>query len=166
VKAALDVGCGTGRSYAFRTFITVGYEPVFLEVNRPRDDLKSLGHWVVGSAEKLPFRDSAFDLVVASHVAEHLNDWIGFLAEAHRVLARGGILDLRVPNVFSVNACAPDHKHKMSFFKLYSALKRVGFRVLLDHVVGGRIRPRLLGKLLSIAFNLICEELRFRGVKD
>lgn len=46
---------------------------------------------------RLPFRDGAFGLVIASHVLEHVVDDRSALAEIRRVLAPGGLALLLVP---------------------------------------------------------------------
>jgi SAM-dependent methyltransferase len=48
-------------------------------------------------ARYLPFRDGAFDLVIASHVLEHVLEDHLALAEIHRVLVPGGLAILLVP---------------------------------------------------------------------
>lgn len=44
------------------------------------------------------FPDAAYDAVIALDVLEHVFDVFGFVAHCRRVLARGGLLLLRVPN--------------------------------------------------------------------
>ena len=54
---------------------------------------------VLGSAENLSaFPDGSLDFVIANHLIEHLEDPIRGLAEFHRVLRRGGLLFLCVPD--------------------------------------------------------------------
>lgn len=52
---------------------------------------------VLGAVERLPFRDKAFDFVIASHVLEHSADPEAFLAELRRVAHAGYI---EVPDAF------------------------------------------------------------------
>ena len=47
--------------------------------------------------EAMPFADAAFDLVIANHVLEHVDDDARALAEIHRVLAPGGLAILQTP---------------------------------------------------------------------
>jgi SAM-dependent methyltransferase len=49
--------------------------------------------------QALPFADSTYDIVYASHVLEHVPDDGRALAEIHRILAPGGIAILPVPIV-------------------------------------------------------------------
>jgi uncharacterized protein YbaR (Trm112 family) len=52
---------------------------------------------VLGFVERLPFRDKAFDFVIASHVLEHSADPAQFIAELQRV-AKAGYIE--VPDAF------------------------------------------------------------------
>lgn len=52
---------------------------------------------VLGRAERLPFRDKAFDFVIAAHVLEHSRDPERFLSELSRV-AKAGYIE--VPDAF------------------------------------------------------------------
>lgn len=52
------------------------------------------------SAEELPFSDNTFDVVHSNHVFEHLADPQKACMEAFRVLKKGGIFFLEVPNQF------------------------------------------------------------------
>lgn len=47
--------------------------------------------FVVAQVEALPFRDKAFEMVIASHLAEHVTDPGRFCSEISRVAARGYI---------------------------------------------------------------------------
>ncbi len=58
----------------------------FASNNFPRDNLE----FQVGDAMKLAFDDNSFDIVVCSHVYEHVPDAERLMAEIHRVLRPGG----------------------------------------------------------------------------
>ena len=83
---ALEVGVGTGR-FAGPLGITIGVEP-----SRPMADLaRSRGIEVVhATAEKLPFGDEAFDLVLMVTTVCFLDDVSRAFGEAYRVLTAGG----------------------------------------------------------------------------
>ena len=89
----LEVGSG-GNPYARADMLLDAYEStrerhwVPLKVDRPT---------VLGFVERLPFRDKAFDFVIASHVLEHSADPERFLAELQRV-AKAGYIE--VPDAF------------------------------------------------------------------
>jgi methionine biosynthesis protein MetW len=48
---------------------------------------------------KLPFEDAGFDVIIASHVIEHLSDTDNFVREVYRVLKPGGYVVLATPNL-------------------------------------------------------------------
>ena len=48
--------------------------------------------------EPIPFPDDTFDLVVASHIIEHLDDGVVFFGECLRVLKPGGLLYVEAPS--------------------------------------------------------------------
>lgn len=89
----LEVGSG-GNPYARANVLLDAYEETRerhwapLVADRPT---------VLGFVENLPFRDQAFDFVIASHVLEHSTDPARFLGELQRV-ARAGYIE--VPDAF------------------------------------------------------------------
>lgn len=92
VPAALDVGCGTGlSSLALATIaqrvVGVDASGEMLAAATPAETIE----YVRASAEALPLRDGAFDLVTVSQVI-HWLDRARFVAEARRVLRPGGWL--------------------------------------------------------------------------
>lgn len=97
----LDVGCGTGlmlRELAGRlpgaTELT-GVDPAagMIEQARARSADPRLT-FVEGVAERLPFGDAAFDLVITTTSFDHWADQLAGLAECRRVLAPGGLFVL------------------------------------------------------------------------
>lgn len=87
--------------------------------------------------EPLPFPDNCFDLVLASHVLEHLVNYIGAVTEIHRVLKPGGTLVVMVPE-FPCRAAVADPDHKRFFVP-------ESFLHLTDHTIGVASEPRLYG---------------------
>jgi len=63
----------------------------------------------------LPFRDECFSKVVMVHVLEHLHTPSTTLKEVYRVLRRGGLLLVVVPNAQTNNADWLDEEHVYSF---------------------------------------------------
>jgi SAM-dependent methyltransferase len=92
----LDVGCGTGifvreiADHGDVTGVDVYPHAVALGVRRGLERL------CVGSAERLPFRSGAFDVVTALDVVEHTDDR-RTVAEIVRVLKPGGLTLIHVP---------------------------------------------------------------------
>ena len=88
---ALDLGGGPGQ---MRTPLRdLGYEYINVDLRRFDNGEPS----VVGSAERLPFADERFDLVVSKDTLEHfLNPWEA-IRQVHRVLKPGGYFVIWVP---------------------------------------------------------------------
>lgn len=80
----LDVGCGANK--------TAG--AIGLDNNRrtAADVIHDLGNF------PYPFDDNEFDLVIASHVIEHVPDVMAFIGELHRVTRNGGTIRLLTPH--------------------------------------------------------------------
>jgi ubiquinone/menaquinone biosynthesis C-methylase UbiE len=117
VGRVLDVGVGSGImacELLKRGWTVEGLdiaEKMVKEANtRVRTLVPSHGsRWRVqaGDAEKLPYEESRFDLLIASGLLEYLEADDAFLVEAHRVLRPGGkaVVTFRnsLFNIFSVN---------------------------------------------------------------
>lgn len=62
-----------------------------------------------------PFKDETSDYIWMDNVIEHLDDVIQVLGECHRILKKGGVLELRVPYWLAKGAHEdPTHKHTFS----------------------------------------------------
>lgn len=83
----LDVGSG-GNPYPRANVLLDAYEDTVERYNLPLIKGRPM---VFGLAERMPFRDKAFDFVVASHVLEHSSDPEAFLSELMRVGKAGYI---------------------------------------------------------------------------
>jgi SAM-dependent methyltransferase len=96
----VDVGCGTGNSYApelaRRAGAYVGVDVSATAVEAAR--AAGLDARVVADAAQLPFDDASFDRAVCVEVLEHLFAPQEAAAEMHRVLRPGGALVASVPN--------------------------------------------------------------------
>ena len=93
----LDAGCGSGRVFAHglagRARRVVGVDVT----DEPRAN-PNIDDAVTADLRALPLRDAAFDLIVMSHVAEHLTEPEPVFRELARVLRPGGRLLLLTPN--------------------------------------------------------------------
>ncbi len=97
-KKVLDVGCGIGlylRKFKELGAIIYGVDIDEEKIAEASGELRSLA---VASAESLPFRPGAFDLVLLHEVLEHIADDGRAVAEAVRVLRPGGKAVIFVPN--------------------------------------------------------------------
>lgn len=128
-RKVLDVGMGFGfdliRKYR------EGYDCYGIDFDKKRVD-KTMKMFQehgmqavlkVGSATKIPFGSNFFDEVICSHVIEHVKDDRKCLDEIHRVLRRGGLLHLRVPNIHNLHT-----KFHMSIGSRYPYTDRTHLR--------------------------------------
>lgn len=98
-KRVLDCGCGSGlfaiplaRRLAGTDVVGIDLSAGMLKVAeaaRIQDDLSNLV-FQRGDATKLPFKEQTFDTVVMAGLLPNVNDRVGVLKEARRVLAPGG----------------------------------------------------------------------------
>jgi ubiquinone/menaquinone biosynthesis C-methylase UbiE len=106
-RQILDVGCGTGyllgqlaaRSPQSDALAGIDAAPAMIEVARSAATDGRV-RFVVGTAERLPWPDGTFDLVVSTTSFDHWVDQRAGLAQCARVLAPGGYLVLA--DLFSV----------------------------------------------------------------
>jgi 2-polyprenyl-3-methyl-5-hydroxy-6-metoxy-1,4-benzoquinol methylase len=95
----LDVGCATGA--LLQRLREQGWTVTGIELCGPSAkyarDVRGLN--VLNSTlEDAHFPDLSFDVVLASHLIEHLNDPRSFVQESHRILRDGGYLFVTTPN--------------------------------------------------------------------
>jgi ubiquinone/menaquinone biosynthesis C-methylase UbiE len=97
-KTVLDVGCGDGAlasEFARRDAIVTGLDadPAMIVAARRRTEIEATQlHFVEGQAERLPFNDASFDLVLAVTVLCFVRDAERAVVEMARVLRPEGRL--------------------------------------------------------------------------
>lgn len=97
VNRLLELGCGNGKLWQ-ENRIDLRNREIFLSdisegmVEEVRNKLGSDFNCIVTDAEKIPFKDSYFDTIIANHVLFYLNDLNLGLKEISRVLKPNGIL--------------------------------------------------------------------------
>lgn len=84
---------------------------------------------VYGDAHKLPFKDKSFNTVYMRHLLEHLEVPLMSLAEAHRVLKKGGIIRVEVPDGNRVHIERDEHLYSWTEWTLKNIIKYVGFKI-------------------------------------
>jgi SAM-dependent methyltransferase len=107
VDSVLEVGCGTGSVLAEIVRRGIGTSHVGIDVADPKEhtDPNAIGLDLRRyDGSRLPFADVSFDLVVASHVIEHVPDPRGFVSELARV-SRGTVF-VEVPCEINVRTRA------------------------------------------------------------
>lgn len=97
VNRLLELGCGNGKLWQ-ENRIDLRNREIFLSdisegmIEEVRNKLGSDFNCIVADAEKIPFKDSYFDTIIANHVLFYLNDLNLGLKEISRVLRPNGIL--------------------------------------------------------------------------
>jgi ubiquinone/menaquinone biosynthesis C-methylase UbiE/uncharacterized protein YbaR (Trm112 family) len=105
----LEAGCGSGgmsAAAAERGARVVATDVALRWLVLARKRMSDAGlddmAFVCCAAESLPFADSAFDVVAASDVVEHVQSAEEFTAACARILRPGGLLFLATPNRYSL----------------------------------------------------------------
>jgi SAM-dependent methyltransferase len=102
-KRVLEVGAGTGRdsvalAKSGADVITLDYSPRSLELIQQASESAGVQIGMVGGdGLQLPFADDSFDVVFHQGLLEHFRDPMVMLREHRRVLKRGGLLLVDVP---------------------------------------------------------------------
>jgi SAM-dependent methyltransferase len=140
----LDVGCGINK-----------YEGAIGLDNNPRtaaDVIHDLGQ------VPYPFPNNEFDLVVSSHVAEHIPDVMAFITELHRITKPGGRIRLLTPHYTNPDwANDPTHRNH---FNSYSFNTFIPERQTFDFYTDVVLKPvRTYVSLLNLWRNLGIEFL-------
>lgn len=155
----LDIGCATGALLAHlreRGWDTHGVEiSPSAEYARAERGLDVLSL----PLEENNFPPDTFDLLLASHLIEHLNAPASFVREAYRILRPGGRLMVTTPNIGGFQArlfksrwrsAIFDHLYLFSARTLQSLLSGAGFTIEGVYTWGGLAAgtaPRFLKKI-------------------
>jgi len=134
--SVLDVGCATGAMLSFLR--ERGWQTVGVEISPAAEYARHERGLDVRRRcfEDCRFPSESFDMVLASHLIEHLNDPVTFFREAWRVLRCGAYLMLITPNIDGFQARLLGSRWRSAIFDhlyLYSArtikamLKAQGF---------------------------------------
>jgi SAM-dependent methyltransferase len=142
----LDVGCATGA--LLEKLRDRGWACMGVEISPAADYARAERGLDVrrSSLEESRFPDAYFNLVLASHLIEHLNDPAAFVREAYRVLAPGGYFLVTTPNIAGFQArlfrgrwrsAIFDHLYLFSTRTLSALLRQSGFAVERIRTWGG-----------------------------
>ena len=139
MKRVLDIGCATGSLLA--RLREQGWETTGVEISFPQAeycrqkralDVRSL------PLEENRFPGSSFNVVLASHLIEHLNDPAALIREVRRVLVPGGRFFVTTPNISGFQArlfkgrwrsAIFDHLYLFSVKTLSRLLRQQGFAI-------------------------------------
>lgn len=126
LSRALDAGTGGGANVLLGAWM--GFRVTGCDLSRPalaalrNTSARSLPRveaaLIQADSTALPFRDGVFDIVIASHIIEHLTEPRALLNECSRVLRRSGVLrvscpsrchGMRIGSWFGLNLDPDDH---------------------------------------------------------
>lgn len=124
------------------------------DLNSPLADVKA-------DICNLPFEDNSFDVILCNHVLEHIPDDTKAMQELYRILKKGGMAILQIPQdlsrekTFEDNSIT-DKKERAKIFGQYDhvriygkdyfdKLRSVGFRVIEEDYTN-KISPKLVDK--------------------
>ncbi len=96
-KRILDVGCGT--AWLCKVLREAYPDAVVFGIDISNAIEFKDFHYVIATCLKLPFESGAFDGVFCKAVLEHLHDPLGAVMEINRVLKKGGVLFVSVPEL-------------------------------------------------------------------
>jgi len=144
--SVIDIGCATGALIAYlrdRKWRVTGVEisPCAEYAQKERRlDVRNV------PLEENKFPQGSFDVVLASHLIEHLNDPSSFLTEVNRVLKEGGHVFITTPNISGFQArlyggrwrsAIFDHLYLFSVRTLSRMLRKAGFKIERIRTWGG-----------------------------
>jgi ubiquinone/menaquinone biosynthesis C-methylase UbiE len=137
-----------------------------------RKDYKNID-FRLAAENKIDFADDLFDLVIASHVIEHVEDDGELLREIYRTLKPGGAAVLLIP--INENYTDPNHVHRYVPHDLLKKASSAGFKPavitieneLLFHLVEkfyfeGYSQKKVVGPVLAALFNFPTAVLPFK----
>jgi len=146
IPSVLDVGCATGalleslRARGWRvTGVEISAGAGYAQEKRNLD-IKTV------PLEECNFPSNYFDVVLASHLIEHLNDPCSFLTEVRRILKSTGRVFITTPNISGFQArlyggrwrsAIFDHLYLFSIRTLTKLLRSTGFKVKKIRTWGG-----------------------------
>jgi SAM-dependent methyltransferase len=135
-RTYLDIGSGRGDLIARVTArfpmqaSACDYTAALMERYGQAVDVANLNH------EDLPYADASFDVVTATEVIEHLEDFRRIVREIHRVLKPGGVCVLSTPNVLNLNS-----RLRFLSFGFWNLFGPLPVRHGDLHTTGGHINP-------------------------
>jgi SAM-dependent methyltransferase len=134
-KRVLDIGFGFGlilfsleRSNRIAGIELARSAVEFARAQAARSGFKEAEFAQYGGSGLLPLPDASYDLIVCSHVLEHVPDDRFILREIGRLLAPGGRTFLNVP-INEEHFADPNHVRKYTVPGFRSLLKEMGFEV-------------------------------------
>lgn len=135
----LDIGSSTGTMLS--VFKEHGWETWGVEPSESAQSAKSKGHKIINNYfEKAKLPANFFDAVIANHTLEHMDDPLLVLKKVYRLLKKGGIVFIDVPNAGGLGSkilgekwpyrAPEEHKHQFTRQSLASIFEKAGFKIV------------------------------------
>jgi len=172
VPSILDIGCATGallaalRDKGWRvTGVEISPSAIYAK-NERKLDVRNI------PLEENIFPDNSFDVILASHLIEHLNEPKTFLEETYRILKNNGSIFITTPDISGFQSllfgsrwrsAIFDHLYLFSRRTLSKMLKTVGFKVISRHSWGG-LAVGVAPKTVKKAADFLAKRLNFGDV--
>ena len=132
----LDIGSGRGSlitkvrsNFAVESY-ACDYTDALMQVPGQLVDIANLNH------EPLPYPDASFDVVTATEVIEHLEDFRRVVREIYRVLKPGGVCILSTPNILNLNS-----RLRFLWFGFWNLFGPLPIKHSALYSTGGHINP-------------------------
>jgi ubiquinone/menaquinone biosynthesis C-methylase UbiE len=119
-KAIIDIGCGTGESLNYLQKLFPRTKLYGIDTsNEAVTYTKSRGHKNIlnAKAEKVPFKNEMFDIVLLLDVLEHIKNDTQVLLEAKRIVTRNGLIIITSP---ALPLIWSDHDKNQGHFRRYT----------------------------------------------
>ncbi len=103
----LDIGCGRGLFLSLMR--SCGWEVTGTEFNSETASYASRAYGVdvkTGDPSEWGFPDGSFDVITINHALEHIRDPGEIISTCKKLLRKGGLLVIAVPNISSLQAAA------------------------------------------------------------
>jgi len=133
----LEIGCGSGRKLELLRELGWETQGVEQDPNAVANCVSKNLDVSCGALKEQNYKDDSFDVVIMSHVIEHLHDPRATLIEIRRILKPGGLLSMTAPNINSLGARyfgkawigwdPPRHIHDFSPVSITALVKSAGF---------------------------------------
>jgi ubiquinone/menaquinone biosynthesis C-methylase UbiE len=129
-KNTADIGCADGYGTQYladytNTTVGVDYSEATLVDARKKHAAKTNLTFKSGSVPPLPLESESMDVITAFQFIEHIEDRLGFIKEAYRVLKPGGTFLCSTPNAKMSIARNPFHVHEYTFNEMKQEMGKV-----------------------------------------
>ena len=176
VRSILDIGCASG--HLINSLTDKGYDATGLDIvesNIRYAKRHCWGHYVYGDPYKLKVLNYKYDLIVVSHILEHLDDPTAYLLELKPLLKPGGKILAITPNAYSYsdrslwrqNRCYViwDKYHVRTFIpeNLQTTVRLAGYKII--SVNTHTYRGNIIGGLISTTGRIAITKKR-PSIKD